>query len=313
MDTLPTSWWRTVRDYTTNQVRPAEFKTPFRYVEQGIELLRLQLTPNQGQTTIRGRQTRGNSENNPMGTFDLSGQTAIVTGAATGIGEAIARRLSEAGATVALVDVDSAGAQKVASALGRGAFPVQSDVANSAAVNEAVEEVIRRTGRIDVLVNNAGIAGPAAPIWEQTDADWQRNIAVNLTGVFNFCRAVVPHMRSRGYGRIVNIASIAGKEGNPRMAPYSATKAGVIGLTKSIGKELATEGICVNCVTPAVVQTRILEQLTPGQIAYMTDKIPMKRTGKPEEIAAVVHFLASPDCSFVTAQCYDASGGRATY
>jgi 3-oxoacyl-[acyl-carrier protein] reductase len=127
------------------------------------------------------------------------------------------------------------------------------------------------------------------------------------------CRAVVPHMLSRKYGRIVNIASIAGKEGNPRMAPYSATKAGVIGLTKSIGKELATEGICVNAVSPAVVRTRILDQLTPEQIAYMTDKIPMRRTGKPEEIAAVVHFLASPDCSFVTAQCYDASGGRATY
>jgi 3-oxoacyl-[acyl-carrier protein] reductase len=136
---------------------------------------------------------------------------------------------------------------------------------------------------------------------------------VNLTGVFNFCRAVVPHMRGRGYGRIVNIASIAGKEGNPRMAPYSATKAAVIGLTKSLGKELATDGICVNAVAPAVVQTQILDQLTPAQIAYMTDKIPMKRTGRPDEIAAVVHFLASADCSFVTAQCYDASGGRATY
>jgi 3-oxoacyl-[acyl-carrier protein] reductase len=254
-----------------------------------------------------------NPEQNHAGTFDLSGQTAIVTGAATGIGEAIARRLAAAGATIALVDLDIEGAQKVARTLGRGSFPIQFDVADPAAVRTAVEEVIRRTGRIDILVNNAGIAGPAAPIWEQTDENWQRNIAVNLTGVFNLCRAVVPHMRSRGYGRIVNIASIAGKEGNPRMAPYSATKAGVIGLTKSIGKELATEGICVNAVAPAVVHTRILDQLTPEQIAYMTDKIPMRRTGKPEEIAAVVHFLASPDCSFVTAQCYDASGGRATY
>jgi 2-dehydro-3-deoxy-L-rhamnonate dehydrogenase (NAD+) len=136
---------------------------------------------------------------------------------------------------------------------------------------------------------------------------------VNLTGVFNLCRAVVPHMRRRGYGRIVNIASIAGKEGNPRMTPYSATKAGVIGLTKSLGKELATDGICLNAVAPAVFQTRILDQLTPEQVPYMTDKIPMRRIGKPEEIAGVVHFLASPDCSFVTAQCYDASGGRATY
>jgi NAD(P)-dependent dehydrogenase (short-subunit alcohol dehydrogenase family) len=245
--------------------------------------------------------------------FDLTGQTAIVTGAATGIGEAIARRLADAGATVAVVDLDLPGAERMALSLGKGSFPLQVDVSKPAAVKSVVEEVLRRTGRIDVLVNNAGIAGPAAPIWEQTDEDWLQNIAVNLTGVFNFCRAVVPHMRSRSYGRIVNVASIAGKEGNPRMAPYSASKAGVIGLTKSLGKELATEGICVNAVAPAVVHTRILDQLTPEQIAYMTDKIPMKRTGKPEEIAAVVHFLASPDCSFVTAQCYDASGGRATY
>jgi 3-oxoacyl-[acyl-carrier protein] reductase len=248
-----------------------------------------------------------------MMSFDLSGQTAIVTGAATGIGEAIAHRLAGAGATIAVVDLNLAGAQRVADAIGGGSFAVQADVSQAAAVRKAVEEALARTGRIDILVNNAGIAGPAAPIWEQTDEDWQRNIAINLTGVFNFCRAVIPHMRSRGYGRIVNIASIAGKEGNPRMAPYSATKAGVIGLTKSLGKELATDGICVNAVAPAVVQTQILDQLTPEQVAYMTDKIPMKRTGKPEEIAAVVHFLASPDCSFVTAQCYDASGGRATY
>jgi 3-oxoacyl-[acyl-carrier protein] reductase len=254
-----------------------------------------------------------NLEQDHARAFDLTGQTAIVTGAATGIGEAIARRLASAGANIALIDLDREGAEKVARALAGGSFAVQSDVTNSGAVRGAVEEVIRRTGRIDILVNNAGIAGRAAPITEQTDEDWQQNIAVNLTGVFNMCRAVVPHMLSRKYGRIVNIASIAGKEGNPRMAPYSATKAGVIGLTKSIGKELATEGICVNAVSPAVVRTRILDQLTPEQIAYMTDKIPMRRTGKPEEIAAVVHFLASPDCSFVTAQCYDASGGRATY
>ena len=245
--------------------------------------------------------------------FDLSGQTAIVTGGATGIGEAIARRLAGAGATIAVVDVDPESARKTAASLNNASFAIQADVAKAGDVQSAVDAVLDRTGRIDILVNNAGIAGPAAPIWEQTDEDWQRNIAINLTGVFYFCRAVVPHMRSRRYGRIVNIASIAGKEGNPRMAPYSATKAGVIGLTKSLGKELATDGICVNAVSPAVVQTRILDQLTPEQVAYMTDKIPMRRTGQPSEIAAVVHFLASPDCSFVTAQCYDASGGRATY
>jgi len=245
--------------------------------------------------------------------FDLSGQTAIVTGGATGIGEAIARRLAGAGAAIALVDLDLEIARQTAASLDRASFAIQADVAQASDVQRAVDAVLRSTGRIDILVNNAGIAGTAAPIWEQTDEDWQRNIAVNLTGVFNFCRAVVPHMRARRYGRIVNIASIAGKEGNPRMVPYSATKAGVIGLTKSLGKELATDGICVNAVSPAVVQTRILDQLTPEQVAYMTDKIPMRRTGQPSEIAAVVHFLASPDCSFVTAQCYDASGGRATY
>jgi 3-oxoacyl-[acyl-carrier protein] reductase len=248
-----------------------------------------------------------------MVNFDLSGQTGIITGAATGIGEAIAQRLAGAGATIAVVDLDLAGAERVAKAIGNGSFAVRADVSLAGDVASAVEDVLQRTGRIDILVNNAGIAGPSAPIWEQTDEMWQRNIAINLTGVFNFCRAVVPHMRTRGYGRIVNIASIAGKEGNPRMVPYSATKAGVIGLTKSLGKEVATEGICVNAVAPAVVQTQILDQLTAEQVAYMTEKIPMRRTGKPEEIAAVVHFLASPDCSFVTGQCYDASGGRATY
>lgn len=245
--------------------------------------------------------------------FSLAGRTAIVTGAATGIGQAIAVRLADAGATVAVVDLNLAGAQQAAASLPNGAFAVEADVSNAASVGHAVDQVMQQTGRIDILVNNAGIAGPAAFIWEQTDENWQRNIAINLTGVFNFCRAVVPHMRTRGYGRIVNVASIAGKEGNPRMVPYSATKAGVIGLTKSLGKELATDGICVNAVSPAVVQTQILDQLTPEQVAYMTDKIPMKRTARPEEIANVVHFLASTECSFVTAQCYDASGGRATY
>jgi NAD(P)-dependent dehydrogenase (short-subunit alcohol dehydrogenase family) len=245
--------------------------------------------------------------------FSLQGRTAIVTGAATGIGEAIAIRLTNAGATVAVVDLNLPGAQKVARALPNGSFAIEADVADANSVRRAVDQVLQRTGQIDVLVNNAGIAGPAAFIWEQTDEDWQRNIAINLTGVFNFCRAVVPHMRSRSYGRIVNVASIAGKEGNPRMTPYSATKAGVIGLTKSLGKELATDGICVNAVSPAVIQTQILDQLTEEQVAYMTDRIPMRRTGRPEEIAFVVHFLASTECSFVTAQCYDASGGRATY
>jgi len=180
-------------------------------------------------------------------------------------------------------------------------------------VTAAVEEVLGRTGRIDILVNNAGIAGRAAPLWEQTEEDWRTVLAINLTGVFHCCRAVIGPMRQRRYGRIVNVASIAGKEGNPNMTAYSASKAGVIGFTKALAKEVALEGICVNAVTPAVVRTPILEQLTEAQIQYMVSRIPMRRTGTPEEIAAVVHFLASPDCSFVTGQVYDASGGRATY
>lgn len=184
------------------------------------------------------------------------------------------------------------------------------DIRSADSVALAVSEL---GGKVDVLVNNAGIGGKAAPLWEQTEEDWHQIIAINLTGVFHCCRAVIGGMRERRYGRIVNIASVAGKEGNPNMTGYSATKAAVIGFTKSLAKEVATEGICVNAVSPAVIKTRILEQLTPEQVEYMTQRIPMRRTGTPEEIAAVVHFLASPDCSFVTGQCYDASGGRATY
>jgi 3-oxoacyl-[acyl-carrier protein] reductase len=244
--------------------------------------------------------------------FDLSGQTAIVTGGAAGIGEAISRRLAAAGARVVIADRDSDAAGSTSKAI-PGSISVEIDVSDSASVRGAVDRALAQTGRIDVLVNNAGIAGAAAPLEDQTEEEWNRVIAVNMTGVFLCTRAILPHMRERRYGRIVNIASIAGKEGNPNMVAYSSTKAAVIGFTKSVAKEVATENICVNAVAPAVVQTKILDQLTPQQVAYMTDKIPMRRTGRPEEIAAVVHFLASPDCSFVTGQCYDASGGRATY
>ena len=245
--------------------------------------------------------------------FELAGQTAIVTGAATGIGEAIARRLAKAGAAVAVADLNSAGATEVARSIGGDAFPLQIDISRSDAVNAAIADVMARRGRIDVLVNNAGIAGKAAPLWEQTDDDWRAVIAVNLLGVVYCTRAVLPHMRNRKYGRVVSVASIAGKEGNPNMSPYSSTKGAVIAFTKSVGKEVATEGICVNAVAPAVIRTHILDQLTEEQVGYMTQRIPMRRTGTTEEIAAVVHFLSSPDCSFVTGQCYDASGGRATY
>jgi len=247
-----------------------------------------------------------------MAFFDLSGQTAIVTGGAAGIGEAICRRLAAAGAKVVIADIDGTAAATACREL-PDALPVEMNVADAASVQRAIAHVIAETGRLDILVNNAGIAGKAAPLAEQSEDEWNRVIAVNMTGVFLTTRAALPHMRERKYGRVVNIASIAGKEGNPNMAAYSSTKAAVIGFTKSVAKEVATENICINAVAPAVVQTKILDQLTPQQVSYMTEKIPMRRTGRPEEIAAVVHFLASPDCSFVTGQCYDASGGRATY
>jgi len=240
--------------------------------------------------------------------LDLTGQVAIVTGGAAGIGEAISARLARAGAKVYIADIDGEAARAAAVAIPNAAA-LPMDVTKSASVNEAIASV----GKVDILVNNAGTAGVAAPVTEQSDAEWQRVVEINLFGVVYTTRAVVPGMRERGYGRIVNIASIAGKEGNPNMTAYSATKAAVIGFTKSVAKEVATAGICVNAVSPAVVRTKILDQLTPDQVGYMTSKIPMGRTGTTEEIAAVVHFLASPDASFVTAQTYDASGGRATY
>jgi 3-oxoacyl-[acyl-carrier protein] reductase len=245
--------------------------------------------------------------------FDLSGQTAIITGGATGIGEAISKRFADAGATVVVADLNKEGADRTAASLPNNSFGIEVDVSSSTSINATVREVLKRTGRVHVLVNNAGIAGKAAPIQDQSDDEFARVMQINVHGVFYFCRAVIPHMLEHKYGRIVNIASIAGKEGNPNMIAYSGSKAAVIGMTKSLGKEVATQGICVNSVAPAVVRTKILEQLTDAQISYMTEKIPMRRTGEPWEIAAVVHFLASPDCSFVTAQCYDASGGRATY
>jgi NAD(P)-dependent dehydrogenase (short-subunit alcohol dehydrogenase family) len=245
--------------------------------------------------------------------FEMDGQTAIVTGAANGIGEVISRRLAKAGARVAIADIDEQAATAAAERIGERAFPVRLDITDANSVRQALEMVLARTQSLEIVVNNAGLAGKAAPVWEQTDDDWNRVLATNVTGAFFMCRAVMPHMRSRGYGRVVNIASIAGKEGNPNMVAYSASKAAIIGLTKSIAKEVATEGICVNAVSPAVIRTKILDQLTPAQVSYMVERIPMKRTGQPEEVAAVVHFLSSRDCSFVTGQCYDVSGGRATY
>jgi 3-oxoacyl-[acyl-carrier protein] reductase len=248
--------------------------------------------------------------------LDLSGQVAIVTGAGQGIGEAIAARLASAGAQIVIADLNPGPARQVAERLrsqGAKADAIELNVCDRASVEAAFGQVAAQSGRIDILVNNAGVAGRAAPIWEQSDEDWQSVVDVNLTGVFRCCRAAIPRMREQNYGRVVNIASVAGKEGNPNMVPYSATKAGVIAMTKSIAKEVATQDICVNAVTPAVIRTPILNQLTEEQVAYMTARIPRGRTGTVEEVAAVVHFLCSRDCSFVTGQTYDVSGGRSTY
>ncbi len=225
-------------------------------------------------------------------------------------------RLAGAGAAVVICDLDRASAQNVVAAVqakGGQALALEMEVSDPASVQHAFDQALAWRGQLDVVVNNAGIAGRAAPIWEQTDEDWNMTLAVNLTGVFNCCRAAMPSMLERNYGRVVNIASLAGKEGNPNMTAYSAAKAGVIALSKSLAKETATKNICVNAVAPTVIRTPILEQLTAEQVDYMTSKIPRGRTGTVEEVAAVVHFLSSPDCSFVTGQCYDVSGGRATY
>jgi 2-dehydro-3-deoxy-L-rhamnonate dehydrogenase (NAD+) len=247
--------------------------------------------------------------------IDLSARTAIVTGGARGIGYAISHRLLKSGASVALWDMDQAALEQAQAELSAIGPVVQSvvDVTQPSSVEAAVQQTLSAFGKIDILVNNAGIAGNNAKTWETSPEDWQRVMAINLNGPFHCCRAIVPHMLSRKYGRIVNIASIAGKEGNPNAAHYSASKAGVIALTKSLGKELATSGIIVNAVTPAVIETDILKQCSQEHIDYMLSKIPMNRFGQKEEAAALVAWLCSTECSFSTAATFDLSGGRATY
>src|SRR5829696_2042573 len=243
----------------------------------------------------------------------FEGQTAIVTGAARGIGEAIARRLASDGAAVMIADVDYQSAEATATSLGEPAVAQQLDVTEPVSWDAAVRAALERWGRIDALVNNAGIAGRSAPLRELGVDEWQEVVDIDLTGVFLGCKAVIPVMVDAGSGRIVNIASIAGKEGNPNAVPYSAAKAGVIGLTKAVAKEVATKGVLVNAVAPAVIETPILAQVSDEHIAYMTSRIPMGRVGKPEEVAALVAFLCSSDLSFSTGAVYDISGGRATY
>jgi len=248
--------------------------------------------------------------------LNLHNQTAIVTGAAQGIGYAIAERLARAEARVVIVDRNRDGAQAAAAQLqaaGHIAMAISADVTRRADIDAMVEQTLAAYGTLDILINNAGIVGRSLPLWEQTDDDWENVLALDLTAVFRCCRAVIGHMRAQRHGSIVNVASISGKEGNPNLIPYSVAKAGVIALSKALAKEVLADGVRVNSVAPALIETPLLADLGPAQVAALTAKIPLGRLGQPEEVAAVVHFLASADASFVTGQCYDVSGGRATY
>jgi NAD(P)-dependent dehydrogenase (short-subunit alcohol dehydrogenase family) len=248
-----------------------------------------------------------------MNQLDLKGRTAVITGGAAGIGLAIAQRLAHSGATVTLWDRDQRALAEAAHLITGNPHVEALDVSVEADVMRAVEATLGKMGRIDVLVCSAGISGPNTSTWEYPVDAWKQVIDVNLTGVFLCNKHVVPHMQKRDYGRIVNIASIAGKEGNPNAVAYSASKAGVISITKSLGKELAKTGIRVNCVTPAAVKTAIFDQMTQQHIDFMLSKIPMGRFGQVEEIAAMVAWLCTEDCSFSTGAVFDLSGGRAVY
>ena len=248
-------------------------------------------------------------------TIDLAGRNAVVTGGAQGIGRAIVERFLASGAGVAIWDRDLALAQKIAAELkDRGKIAaVAVDVTDYAKVEHARDETVKAFGRIDILVNNAGIAGPNVPTWDYPLEAWRDVLSINLNGSFHCCRALAPLMIAQNYGRIVNIASIAGKEGNPNAPAYSASKAGVIALTKSLGKELSSYDISVNCLTPAAAKTAIFDQMTQAHIDFMLSKIPRGRFVTVEEIAALAAFCASADCSFTTGAVFDISGGRATY
>ncbi len=240
-------------------------------------------------------------------------RVAIVTGGARGIGHAVVSRLVGDGIRVAIADIDGAAAEQAAGEFAGRALGIQLDVTNPEQWADVVYHLANVWEPVSILVNNAGVAGRNAVTWELPVEEWNKVIAIDLSGVFLGCRAVLPGMIEQEYGRIVNIASIAGKEGNPNAVPYSAAKAGVIGMTKAIAKEVATKGVIVNAVTPAVIATEILKQLTDEHIAYMTSRIPMGRVGQPEEVAALVRFLCSDEVTFSTGAVFDISGGRATY
>lgn len=250
-----------------------------------------------------------------MNQFDLKGKSAVVTGAARGIGLAVVQRLLASGARCSLWDNDAAALARAAQSLNAAdrVMTVTADITDEAAVTAATAATRAQFGGVDILVNNAGIAGVSKKLWECTPAEWRAVMELDLFAVFLCCRALVPLMLPRNAGRIVNVASIAGKEGNPNASHYSAAKAGVIGLTKSLGKELATTGIRVNCITPAVIETEILKQMSQEHVNYMLSKIPLGRPGTVEEVAALVAWLCSDECSFSTGAVFDISGGRATY
>ena len=250
-----------------------------------------------------------------MNTLDLNGRVAIITGGARGIGFAVAQRMLKSGASVALWDIDAARLDEAATALkalGKVSTHVV-ELTDEASVMAATQAVVAAHGKIDILVNNAGITGGNAKTWELDTEMWRRVIDVNLVGPFLTCKAVVPELLKNGWGRIVNVASIAGKEGNPTASHYSASKAGLIGLTKSLGKELATSNILVNCITPAAAKTEIFDQMKQEHIDYMLSKIPMNRFLAVDEAAALIGWLSSEDCAFSTGAVFDISGGRATY
>ena len=247
-----------------------------------------------------------------MNQLDLNGRHAVITGGASGIGFAIATRMLASGAKVTLWDRNLAALEAATAALGASSSAVVVDVTNQASVQSAVQQTLSH-GSLDVLVNSAGITGPNAKVWDYPLADWQEVMAINVNGLFLCCREVAPHMRGRNYGRIINIASVAGKEGNPNASAYSASKAAVIALTKSLGKELADTGVRVNCITPAAIKTPMFDQMAQSHIDFMLSKIPMGRFGTVEEAAAMVTWLATEECSFSTGAVFDLSGGRSTY
>jgi 2-dehydro-3-deoxy-L-rhamnonate dehydrogenase (NAD+) len=255
-----------------------------------------------------------------MLTYDFTGRTAVITGGARGIGFATAAKLVSAGGAVSLWDIDEAKLKEAVDALNKAGKPAGGkavsavvELTDQASVAAATAATIKALGHIDILVNNAGITGGNAKLWELDPKVWKQVVDVNLVAPFLICHAIVPHMLKRDTGRIINIASIAGKEGNPSASHYSASKAGLIGLTKSLGKELATTGIRVNCITPAAAKTDIFHQMKPEFIQFMLSKIPMNRFVEVEEIAAMILWLASDDCSFSTGAVFDISGGRGTY